>query len=407
MHKKKIKNLSRVKKEIEIIASLSHPNIVTLHDVYEDQKFLHIITPLYSGGELFEKIVQRPRFSEKEAVSIIQQLLDAVAYCHERGVVHRDLKPENVIYESKEPNSAIKVIDFGLASFNETGSNNMMQSFVGTTYFLDPEIIQQKFTSKCDIWAVGIIMYILLCGYPPFMGESTPQTLNQILHDEVHFGREWSHVSSDAKHLIQQLLQKHSCNRPTADTALSHPWFTNTTGEQLSLFYASSNFMQKRFHRHIMRSKLQKIAINRIAHQLTENEISHLQSFFEQLDQSGNGLLYMKDLGWILQQVTGDIDDDIERTIGAFAAMDINSDTTIDLSEFIAAALDRNICIREENLLAAFTYFDTNNSEFISPHELMNFFGTSEHVQEEIEAYDLDDNGKLDFPEFRKMVMQS
>mmetsp|Transcript_10799 Transcript_10799/g.14013 ORF Transcript_10799/g.14013 Transcript_10799/m.14013 type:complete len:594 (+) Transcript_10799:255-2036(+) len=407
MFKAKIKNLSRLKKEIEIMASLSHPNIVTLHEVCEDEKFLHLITPLYTGGDLFQKIVAKGRFCEAEAAEIARQILDAVAYCHGVGVAHRDLKPENLMFESNLPNSPLKVIDFGLAKLNDSGSDHM-KSFVGTPYFVDPEVMQKNFTTKCDLWSIGIILYILLCGYPPFMGDSDREIFESILYKDVEFmDEDWAHISAEAKDLILCLLQKKSEDRPTADVALSHPWFTTTTGAQISEFYSTSNFMQQRFQRHVMRTKLQKVAVNTIAHQLTEAEISHLKTFFEEMDENGNGFLSMKELQNFLERMENNSNANSEsvQAFKAFFELDINANTVVDLDEFIAAAIDRNICIREENILAAFHYFDADQSGIISPQELSEFFGTQEHAQEAIQMYDLDGNGKLDFSEFKKMMM--
>ena len=220
-------------REIVLLQEMKHRSIVQLVDVYEDAEYVHLVTDLCEGGELFDKIVEKssdgddgaPCFEEDEAARMIHQILAAVSYMHERGVVHRDLKPENVLLESGDEGSPIKIIDFGLSRKHDVRREPPMSTIVGTPYYIAPEVLRKKYDKSCDLWSVGVIAYILLCGYPPFNG-----TNNAEVHAAVRRGRysfpsaDWSLTSSEARDFVRRLLQRDPRNRMTVDQALSHPW---------------------------------------------------------------------------------------------------------------------------------------------------------------------------------------
>lgn len=158
----------RLKYEINILKNLSHPNIVRLYEVYENKSSIFLVQELCDGCELFEEIVNRKNISENEAALVIKQILQAIAYCHNKNVAHRDLKPENILIDVKDK-GFIKVIDFG-TSHHYDKSNNVMTQMYGTPYYIAPEVLFEKYTEKCDMWSIGVILYIMLCGMPPFNG---------------------------------------------------------------------------------------------------------------------------------------------------------------------------------------------------------------------------------------------
>ncbi|KAF7216780.1 calcium/calmodulin-dependent protein kinase type II subunit beta isoform X8 [Nothobranchius furzeri] len=215
----------KLEREARICRLLKHPNIVRLHDSISEEGFHYLIFDLVTGGELFEDIVAREYYSEADASHCIQQILEAVLHCHQIGVVHRDLKPENLLLASKCKNAAVKLADFGLA-IEVQGEQQAWFGFAGTPGYLSPEVLRKEAYGKpVDIWACGVILYILLVGYPPFWDEDQHKLYQQIKAGAYDFpSPEWDTVTPEAKNLINQMLTINPAKRITAQEALKHPW---------------------------------------------------------------------------------------------------------------------------------------------------------------------------------------
>ena len=220
----------------------NHPSIAQLVDVFEDAEYVHIVTDLCTGGELYDSIVQHATtnsldcntsshrtccFPEDKAARLIYQLLDAVAYLHSHNIVHRDLKPENILLQTTDVDSPIKIIDFGMAREHNVDESPMTRC-LGTPYYIAPEVLRKNYDRMCDLWSVGIITYILLCGYPPFNGDDNKTIHAAILKGKYRFPvREWKGTSKEAREFIRRLLQVDTRKRMTAEEALRHPWIVN------------------------------------------------------------------------------------------------------------------------------------------------------------------------------------
>ncbi|XP_077416745.1 calcium/calmodulin-dependent protein kinase (CaM kinase) II beta 1 isoform X1 [Vanacampus margaritifer] len=215
----------KLEREARICRLLKHPNIVRLHDSISEEGFHYLLFDLVTGGELFEDIVAREYYSEADASHCIQQILEAVLHCHQMGVVHRDLKPENLLLASKCKNAAVKLADFGLA-IEVQGDQQAWFGFAGTPGYLSPEVLRKEAYGKpVDIWACGVILYILLVGYPPFWDEDQHKLYQQIKAGAYDFpSPEWDTVTPEAKNLINQMLTINPAKRITAQEALKHPW---------------------------------------------------------------------------------------------------------------------------------------------------------------------------------------
>lgn len=200
-------------------------------DCYEDEDYVHIITEKYDGGELFDKIIEctdddNGCLSEEKSAGIVKSLLEAVAYLHENDIVHRDIKPENILFESEDERN-IRLIDFGLSRRHEKG-DRYMSNPVGTAYYMSPELLKGKYGKSTDIWSVGTIVYILLCGYPPFNGDTDSDIFENIKRGHFDFPvQQWSDKSDEAKDFIKCLLRRDPRKRYTAALALDHPWIKN------------------------------------------------------------------------------------------------------------------------------------------------------------------------------------
>lgn len=213
--------------EIDILKQVDHPNIVKLIDVYEDSQTFSLVLELMTGGELFETILEKSSFSEQEAKELILPIVDAIKYCHSLGIVHRDIKPENLLFSSKDPSVAvIKVSDFGLARTIE--EDQFAQTTCGTPGYVAPEILEQlPYTKTCDYWSIGVVLFILLSGCPPFYDEDNFVLFEKIKNVEFNFDAPaWKSVSSEAKDIICKLLVKDPEGRLTPDEFLAHPWIT-------------------------------------------------------------------------------------------------------------------------------------------------------------------------------------
>ncbi|XP_060712290.1 calcium/calmodulin-dependent protein kinase type II subunit beta isoform X14 [Hemiscyllium ocellatum] len=215
----------KLEREARICRLLKHSNIVRLHDSISEEGFHYLVFDLVTGGELFEDIVAREYYSEADASHCIQQILEAVLHCHQMGVVHRDLKPENLLLASKCKGAAVKLADFGLA-IEVQGEQQAWFGFAGTPGYLSPEVLRKEAYGKpVDIWACGVILYILLVGYPPFWDEDQHKLYQQIKAGAYDFpSPEWDTVTPEAKNLINQMLTINPAKRITATEALKHPW---------------------------------------------------------------------------------------------------------------------------------------------------------------------------------------
>jgi len=217
----------RLKTEVEILKKVNHPNIVCLKDMYVTPEKLCLIMELVTGGELFDKIVEKGQYSEKDASAVVKKMLQAVEYLHSINIAHRDLKPENLLLKGDGTDTDVMLSDFGLSKI--IGVESMMETACGTPYYVAPEVLSATgYDKEVDLWSVGVITYLLLCGFPPFYGESLPEVFEQIMKAEYDFPDPyWTDITKEAKDFIGKLLVVDAKQRLSATTALKHPWIVN------------------------------------------------------------------------------------------------------------------------------------------------------------------------------------
>jgi serine/threonine protein kinase len=216
--------------EVNILKSLNHENIIRLYDFFDEAKFYYLVTELMDGGELFDRIVKKTYYNEKEARDLIRILLFAIKHLHDQDIVHRDLKPENLLLASQKDDADIKLADFGFAARVE--GYNSLKTQCGTPGYVAPEILKNETYGKAvDMWSIGVITYILLGGYPPFHDENQAMLFRKIKNAQYQFHPDyWDPVSSEAKDLITRLLKPNPLERLTVDEALSHEWLSLDDG---------------------------------------------------------------------------------------------------------------------------------------------------------------------------------
>jgi calcium/calmodulin-dependent protein kinase I len=215
-------------REVKIMKRLNHPHILKLFEVFEDEKSYYLVMELVEGKELFDKIVERGQYSEKDTARIINQIVSAVAYLHENDIAHRDLKPENLLSAGSDENEVIKIADFG---FSKNFGEEKLMTSCGSPGYVAPEVLTcESYDNSVDMWSIGVILYILLCGYPPFYADNAPALFKKIMDVQYDFDDpSWDDVSEDAKNLIKALLVKEPGDRLTAAQVLEHPWVTGET----------------------------------------------------------------------------------------------------------------------------------------------------------------------------------
>lgn len=212
--------------EVEILKSIDHPHVVKIFEFFEDEQRLFIVMEYLDKGELFDQIKESRYFSENNARKIIQDLLETLNYLHSQSIVHRDLKPENVLFNKQ---GVLKIADFGTSKFY----HKKMHAVKGTPYYIAPEVLQGNYDSKCDIWSLGVIFYILLCGYPPFNGSNNDKIIAAVKKGKFDFDLpSFDNVSKEGKDLITKMLTKSPQKRYSVQQALQHPWFQTQLEEK-------------------------------------------------------------------------------------------------------------------------------------------------------------------------------
>ncbi|XP_077988592.1 calcium/calmodulin-dependent protein kinase type 1D-like [Glandiceps talaboti] len=234
--------------EVAVLRKCNHPNIVRLHDIHENKSTVFLVMELVSGGELFDRIVEKGSYTEKDAADIIKQILEAVKYLHDVGIVHRDLKPENLLFYSPVDEAKIMISDFGLSKMDD-GAGDDMSTACGTPGYVAPEVLAQKPYGKAvDLWSIGVISYILLCGYPPFFDENDSNLFAQIIKGEYEFDSPyWDDISDSAKDFIRHLLDVNSKNRYTCQQSIDHPWISGGAASTKDIHKSVSTQMKKNF----------------------------------------------------------------------------------------------------------------------------------------------------------------
>jgi calcium-dependent protein kinase len=401
--KKTITKPALLRQEVEALRALHHQNIVALLDIYEDATHVHIVMELCTGGELFGRIVHEGSLSETIAADILHQMLSACEHFHAKKIVHRDLKPENILFVS-EKSWTLKICDFGLSRFYD-GENNFMNTRLGTAFYLAPEVLRKKYSSKCDIWSVGVILYIMLCGYPPFYGSSDALVFKAILQEDLVFeGEAWVSISAEAKHIIELLLNRDDEKRPSATDALklSEAW---RLGEASGTAALTAKALQS-LKQFCAMNKFKRVACSHIAETLASEEIGRLEQEFRTMDSDLDGFITRAELAAALSRTKADVN----QVQTLMRELDENGDNRIEWREYLQAAVARREILKDEKIAETFKMIDSDKSGKISFQEVRSVLGNAvdgQHIMDMLKEADSNNDGEIDLQEFKAMMLRS
>jgi len=407
--KTKTRYVERFKREIAIMKTMDHPNIIKLFETFEDHLNIYMVMEVCTGGELLSRIIEATRFNEGDAAVVMQQMLRAVFYLHEQNICHRDLKPENFLFHNGDPieGNVLKLIDFGLSrKFND---GEPMSTKAGTPFYVAPEVLTGRYGHRVDLWSAGVIMYILLCGSPPFSGKNQKEVLASVMKGRLRFHpRAWAGISQDAKELVSSLVKAEPESRLNAGQALMHPWIRNRAPQALARMPPADLVPKLRSFQ--SRTKFEKAVLHVIASQLSEPQIKGLREAFLSLDQNGDGLLTLSELKAGLAR-TGlrKLPEDLREIM---AGIDADHSGMIDYTEFLAATIERRQYIQEDVCWIAFRVFDVNGDGKITPSELrmvlsdasVNSMVNAQAIADVLKDVDKNGDGAIDFDEFMGMM---
>jgi calcium-dependent protein kinase len=386
--------IQQIVTEVEIHLSLDHPNITRVFDVYESEASVTMVSELCEGGELYASLQDKHVYSDREAAEVTRQMLRVLCHLHARSIVHRDLKLENFLYQSKNPHEQmkkylgelqenngknvhaeapqLKLIDFGFA--RHWDPSTLMLTSCGSAEYVSPDVLcGEGYTDKCDLWSIGVIVWMLLTGYPPFHGDrrTMMSKIKQGRPDWSHQGR-WKSVAHDARDFVKRLLVKDPEERSDARTALQHPWLVHSA-PKVELSSQCGNSALSAIRRYVAGSKLRRVALQFLVQQLDAKETRELRKLFLSMDRDSSGWISAQEFSDALKQFEYRGYRDNQEDY--FAAVCSNGEQRIYYSDFLAASIDVSETSHKAALQRTFAHFDFDQSGSIGVDDLRSYVG--------------------------------
>ena len=405
--------LINFKNECKILRESDHPNIVKLYEIFETDKSFYLIMENCDGGSLSIKIDERINhkkpFDENILSELFRQIASAIKYIHDKNICHRDLKPDNICFTKmgQMENNTAKLIDFGLGKLMKT-NNEKLESVVGSPLFVAPEVLLGNYTKKCDIWSLGVILFILVGGYPPFLGNDNGDTNMKIKKMKYKFKEDnFKDASDEVIDLIKHCLVKEE-ERFDIEQVLEHKWikkekkFPNNTENIYDKLESNLRLYQKM-------ENFEKKIIRFIAMRLNENEVKKLEKFFTALDKDNNGTLSKEEFLSGINDIE-EFNLSEEEIQNIFKKIDTNKNKKLEYTEFISAIIDKDIYLNKGKLREVFDAIDKNKNGKISKIDIKNVLNLGENCVKKFENL-MEEIGKgkddeINFDEFFKMICQ-
>lgn len=396
--------------EVNIMATMDHPNIIKFYKAFEDKLYFYIVMELCTGGELFDRITARGFYTERDASRVMLQLFKAVDYMHRvKKIAHCDLKPDNCIFANASEDAPLKIIDFGMAK--HVANRAYFRDFAGTPYYVAPEVLDGKFNESADCWSLGIIMFVLLHGYPPFhvdynaYGAYADQKIFELIRQGFQavirrgYGSHFPEaipISKHARDLITKLLVQNFAQRLSAEEALDHPWLTGAGVEESPVSQVVLKGLKKFQYGNKFKLKILESMVNSLA----PDDVEALKQTFISMDLDRDGTITIHELKQSLEKYDKTIDWPQIQKIMQLADMD--GDGRISYHELTLTSVERKLTAKEERLWNAFCHLDLNHDGRITLDELQQTLHTNnlEELKEMIRSADQDGDGKIKYEEF-------
>ena len=403
--------------EINILKKLSHPNIVKIFEFYITKAHYYIVTEYCKEGELFTYI--KKKFSERQLAVLFYQIFSGLWYLHDNKILHRDIKLENIMISGKEIDKStdeelfwIKIIDFGTAKIFE--KNKKEKDVVGSSYYIAPEVLKKNYNEKCDIWSVGIILYMTLVGKAPFDGKDDDEIIHNIKTGNYNNKNEkLKEHSEEVRDLLSKLLEKDSKKRLSAKEALEHNWFKKFGGRSLFSNYKKEEvepYINNLFN-YSFNSKIQQLVIAFLVHNLPSNESSVIiLKLFRHFNKSGNCKLTKEELRQGLYEYKGkeEVDQYVENL---FLLLDGDNNGYIEYEEFLRASIDKKLILKQNYLKYAFKFLDQDNTETLNTQKIIKAFVVKPNqileavFNKTLNNVDKDGDGIINFQEFEELML--
>ncbi|XP_010523218.1 PREDICTED: CDPK-related kinase 8 isoform X2 [Tarenaya hassleriana] len=394
-----------VRREVKILRALSgHNNLVHFYDAFEDNENVYVVMELCEGGELLDRILARGgKYSEDDSKTVLIQILSVVAFCHLQGVVHRDLKPENFLYSSKEENSQLKAIDFGLSDF--VRPDERLNDIVGSAYYVAPEVLHRSYTTEADVWSIGVMAYILLCGSRPFWARTESGIFRAVLKADPSFDEShWPSLSPEAKDFVKRLLYKDPRKRMTASQALMHPWIRDYKEIKIPL----DILIFRQLKSYLRSSTLRKTALRALSQTLSEDELLYLRTQFSLLTPGKPRLITLYNIRALSANATEAMKE--SRIPDFLASLNGLQYRGMDFEEFCAAAMSvhqhESLGCWEQSVRHAYEIFEKNGNRAIVIEELASELGVGPSIPVHSVLHDWirHSDGKLSYLGFVKLL---